>query len=245
MYVNISYSVQPRREGAHRVLRLMHMTEKMTTSIRLSARWIFRDLRELYSAKLVLNKLLVLFSLALVMTVYAHDIEIADTLRKVFDYQGLKWILHKITFLGDGAFVLILAIAFSIPSATRLFGRAIFSTSLYTGLNVRILKVFLGRPRPGTVQPVIHGLISISSHDSMPSGHSATAFVLAVLLAHRYPRYKVVFYGIATLVAVSRIVENMHWPADVIAGAIIGSLSASLAVRYFQFNRNEDSDCVV
>lgn len=218
------------------------MTQKTTVGKRLSVGWIFQDLMKLYSAKLVLNKLLVFLSLAITMVVFAYDREISQTIKGLFDHETAKWILHKITFLGDGAFVLILAIAFGVYPITRQFGRAVFSTSLYTGLNVRILKVFLGRPRPGAIQPVIHGFTSISSYDSMPSGHSATAFVVAVLLAHKYPMYRWAFYIIATFVALSRVVENMHWPADVIVGAIIGCLSASLAVRHFELDRNESSD---
>lgn len=236
------HSIPFQEGGAHVFAYLRYMKRGPTKTFRISLRWIWDDLKKLYSAKLVLNKLVIFISLVLIMTVYAYDIETADAIKKIADNSALAWIFDKITFLGDGIVAFILAVGFGVFPATGRFGQVIFSTSIYTGLNVRILKIFLGRPRPGSVQPVISGFTSFSSHDSMPSGHAAFAFVLAVLLANRYPKYKWVFYSLATLVAVSRIVENMHWPADVIAGAIIGSLSASLATRCFRLQEKENRE---
>jgi undecaprenyl-diphosphatase len=64
---------------------------------------------------------------------------------------------------------------------------------------------------------------------SFPSGHATTAFAAAVVLAFWYPRQAGVFVGVAVLVGLSRIVLGVHFPSDVLAGALLGS-GVALAV---------------
>lgn len=69
-----------------------------------------------------------------------------------------------------------------------------------------------------------------SIHTSLPSAHTATAFAVATSVATVYgPEYRYVpplAYGVATLVGLSRIHDNAHWTTDVMAGAVVGYLSA-------------------
>lgn len=66
---------------------------------------------------------------------------------------------------------------------------------------------------------------------SFPSGHSSAAFALAGVLAWFYPRLRVVFWPLAVGCAFSRIYDIVHWPGDALAGAMIGYLSAYVALR--------------
>jgi undecaprenyl-diphosphatase len=77
------------------------------------------------------------------------------------------------------------------------------------------MKSLVSRPRP---QEALAG----SFTHSFPSGHAATAFLMATLLSERYPRAKEFFYGAAVLVAVSRLLIGVHYPSDVLAGAFLG-----------------------
>jgi len=67
-----------------------------------------------------------------------------------------------------------------------------------------------------------------SGMDSFPSGHSAQAFAIAVILAGSYPRLSPLCYLAATMVGLSRVVVGVHYPSDVLAGAAIGLLSGVL-----------------
>ena len=70
-------------------------------------------------------------------------------------------------------------------------------------------------------------------HGSFPSGHTATAFMGATLLAHEYGHKSVWIpiagYSVATATGVLRILNNKHYASDVLVGAAIGIVSAELA----------------
>ncbi len=73
-----------------------------------------------------------------------------------------------------------------------------------------------------------------STHNSWPSGHTATAFVGATILHKEYgltrsPWYSVAGYTVATATGVMRVLNNRHWISDVLSGAGIGILSTELA----------------
>lgn len=71
---------------------------------------------------------------------------------------------------------------------------------------------------------------------SFPSGHSVTAFALAFVLSRAYPRCAFLFYGVASLIALSRVYLAQHFPSDVVAGAAIGILAGWIVCRFAAFS---------
>lgn len=72
------------------------------------------------------------------------------------------------------------------------------------------------------------------AYSSFPSGHSASAFTLATVVALQYrdhPWVPVLAYTIASGVGLSRMTMDRHWASDVVVGAVIGHLVARLVVR--------------
>ncbi len=102
----------------------------------------------------------------------------------------------------------------------------------FAGLVVQLLKRLIGRPRPRFT----HGdefLLApslTSGFDSFPSGHATASFAVAVALAKHFPRAAWMFYGLAALIAISRLVRGSHFPTDVAVGAILGLLLGLLVV---------------
>jgi membrane-associated phospholipid phosphatase len=106
---------------------------------------------------------------------------------------------------------------------------------------MQALKYGIGRPRPLSTfallvesgQAHINVVGRALSHRSFPSGHAQAAASVLTYLGCLYPRYWLGWGTGILLAAVGRVYVGVHFPSDVIAGAIIGSFSA-LAVVYLR-----------
>ena len=66
---------------------------------------------------------------------------------------------------------------------------------------------------------------------AFPSGHSATAFAFATGVGHVLPAASIPLQGLAALVAYSRVHAGVHYPADVVGGALAGTVLAQLTTH--------------
>nr|WP_228517557.1 phosphatase PAP2 family protein [Aliidiomarina indica] len=94
------------------------------------------------------------------------------------------------------------------------------------------LKNLLRRDRPW-LRRKVKPVIKPADRFSFPSGHATAAFLFAALVIASFPVWAPLFYGWATLVAISRVALGVHYPSDVIAGAILGTAIAALVVALF------------
>jgi membrane-associated phospholipid phosphatase len=87
------------------------------------------------------------------------------------------------------------------------------------------MKPIGGRRRPDrdALQVPVARLARMPRYPSFPSGHSASAFAFATGVGRVLPREAVPLHALAALVAYSRVHTGVHYPADVIAGSVIGS----------------------
>jgi undecaprenyl-diphosphatase len=92
------------------------------------------------------------------------------------------------------------------------------------------IKRLVDRPRPQPVDPRPHDLRKPLT-SSFPSGHASSAFTAAGVLGERDPALRPLYYGIALLVATSRVHVQVHHASDVIAGAALGAVFARVATR--------------
>lgn len=84
-------------------------------------------------------------------------------------------------------------------------------------------KLLIARTRP-SYDP----LIPVPSSHSFPSGHSASSFAAATVIAAVSPRLRVPAFVLAAAIAFSRVYNGVHWPTDVLVGAAVGVVTALL-----------------
>ena len=75
--------------------------------------------------------------------------------------------------------------------------------------------------------------VRMPSSTSFPSGHSATAFAFATGVGHVLAPAGIPLHGLAALVAYSRVHTGVHYPGDVVAGALAGTVLAQLTAHAF------------
>jgi undecaprenyl-diphosphatase len=100
-------------------------------------------------------------------------------------------------------------------------------------LSSSVIKYWLERPRPCHALHNVHLLVSCGSGFSFPSSHAVNNFAAALILAFFFPRAKWWFFGFAAIVAFSRIYVGVHYPSDVIGGAVIGLFCAGSVLLAF------------
>jgi membrane-associated phospholipid phosphatase len=108
----------------------------------------------------------------------------------------------------------------------RETGLLCFEALIDSNLTVEAVKLVADRARP--LQDNGHGGFESGPSrwdSSFPSGHSINTWAMASIIAHQYPRPRIVpviAYGLATVVVVSRVGARQHFPGDVLAGSAMG-----------------------
>ncbi|MBN2530275.1 MAG: phosphatase PAP2 family protein [Deltaproteobacteria bacterium] len=146
----------------------------------------------------------------------------------------------QITHLGNGwtqVAIVVPAMLLLSPKKLRSHLAALILASVVSGLLVSGIKVAVNRPRPpeyfAAKDIPIHTPGRLPTSRSFPSGHTQTAVVTATYLSCLYPMLSPIFILLAVLVGISRIALGVHFPLDVLAGAVIG---AGFAVLAFKLN---------
>jgi len=107
--------------------------------------------------------------------------------------------------------------------------RAVATAALAAGTGIALflrLKKAAGRRRPCALEPHCWSTLLPPDQFSFPSGHTITAFAVALSLGTFYPALALGLVFCAVSVAASRILLGMHFFSDVLAGAVIGSALA-------------------
>lgn len=138
----------------------------------------------------------------------------------------LTMFFRIVTLLGEGGiFWIAVAVILLFFKKTRRSGICI-GASLLIGVIVGngIIKNVVARPRPYDAIAGIESVVSHLSDYSFPSGHSLCCFEAATALAMNRTKWAIPAYVGAVLVAVSRLFLFVHYPTDVICGALLGVL---------------------
>jgi len=112
--------------------------------------------------------------------------------------------------------------------ATLLLGGAVVQGIKHILPTDRPLKYYEVEKTP--VGREVHAPFTQLYSGTFPSGHSQTAFGVAGFLAFFFRRHAALWFSWAAMVALSRVYLGVHFPADIIVGAAIGTLSAILTI---------------
>ncbi len=161
------------------------------------------------------------------------ELKILDFIHEHFTCKFLDIFMPFITKFGDGGvFWIIVAVLFIIFKKTRKTGFSM-GAALLIGLIIGnlILKNAFARIRPYDLNTVIQSelLVSVLSDFSFPSGHTLASFEAATVLLIRDKRFGIPAMVLAVLIALSRLYLYVHYPTDVLAGAVLGIGIAFLA----------------
>ena len=151
------------------------------------------------------------------------DFTVLHKIQQIFSCRILDIIMPKITVLGNkGMIWVVTALIMLCFSRTRKTGLATGTACigcLITG-NL-ILKNIVARARPCWIEEHLM-LIAIPDDYSFPSGHTMASFAAATVLWKMNRKVGTAAYILAVLIAFSRLYLYVHFPTDVICGALIG-----------------------
>jgi undecaprenyl-diphosphatase len=158
----------------------------------------------------------------------ARDLSCAQWLHRAARYQTLVRVLVVVSRLGDGMFWYLLIAGLALLGGTH--GRDVAMQMLLAGaLNLPLyfwLKHTIGRPRPYVKCPDIHACARALDKFSFPSGHTLHAFTFLIFCIWYFPTAALALAPLVVLIAVSRVALGLHYPSDVVAGALLGSAVA-------------------
>ena len=159
-------------------------------------------------------------------------------MRRLNRWRAPRWIRYWMlaaTRMGDGwlwyGLGLMLAI-FGGPQKFAAIGAA--GSSAVVGMFLfKALKMISQRPRPCHIEPHCWSKVLPPDRFSFPSGHTMTAFSIALVLGYFYPSLQAPLLFLAASIGVSRIVLGMHFVSDVLAGMVLGAALGCASITAF------------
>lgn len=134
--------------------------------------------------------------------------------------------------LSEALFAATLAVVFALAHGSRWreWRRAALAAALSAGLALAagaIVSGIVDRPRPFVADPGrLHLFVSHSADASFPSDHATAAFAIAVAILLRKRAWGIAVLVLAAILSVGRVAVGVHYPSDVLAGAVLGAAAA-------------------
>ncbi|MGA7836218.1 MAG: phosphatase PAP2 family protein [Acidimicrobiales bacterium] len=159
----------------------------------------------------------------------AVDTAVTNTPTPTLD-GPMTWISNAATF---GKLWFVIAALLSVvggPRGRRTAARSLLAYGATSLTADAVLKMLMPRRRPGRENVESARDIRVPTSSSFPSGHAASAFAFAAAASTESPLLALPLFGVASLIGYSRVHAGVHYPSDVLAGAVVG-LTIGTAVR--------------
>jgi undecaprenyl-diphosphatase len=162
-----------------------------------------------------------------------------SVMRRANNWEAPRWVrLYSLSATrgGDGWLWYAMGLVIlALGGKTRF--EAVGAAGVSSALSVLLfsqLKRITGRRRPCQIEPHCWATLLPPDQFSFPSGHTMTAFAVAIPLSMFYPTLSIGLLFCALSIAMSRILLGMHFLSDVVAGALIGTGLGYLGYFAFQ-----------
>ena len=171
--------------------------------------------------------------------------QVVDFFASVTRWGKSDWILYPSAALLAASALAAWLVPQRLPKLAliemvHIFGFIFVGVGL-PGLIANILKRLIGRGRPELFDSVgslsFHPLANTFVYEGFPSGHTTTAFAFAMVIGFLAPRWFGLGLVYAIAIGASRLVLGVHYPTDVFAGLILGTLGAYAVRNYFASRR--------
>lgn len=170
---------------------------------------------------------------ALFRRIAPYELVFCRSLNRLVHHRGVRPFFASASRLGDGLVWYVL-----IGLMPLLYGRAAWEISLRMVLTgavgvglYKLLKTRLARTRPFEAhQGIVLGTAPLDKY-SFPSGHTLHAVSFSLIVIAYHPQWAWLLVPFSGAVALSRVVLGLHYPTDVLAGAAIGALLASIGLQ--------------
>jgi undecaprenyl-diphosphatase len=153
-----------------------------------------------------------------------------------FQLPLLNDIMILFTTIGNkGLLWIVMALLLLISKKTRYIGVVTLGALVLSAIaGEGLLKHLVARPRPYTVFPGVQLLVAKATTSSFPSGHTTASFAAAFVLCRYLKPYAPLFWTLAIVIAFSRLCLFMHYPSDVLAGAVLGLICGKVATLIYE-----------
>jgi undecaprenyl-diphosphatase len=154
----------------------------------------------------------------------------------IFNWNGKRLLDRAMVWLskiGDGMIypIVCLAVLMVDPGTGKRMLPSVMAAFLIELSLQKGIKRMIRRPRPFMTIPGIRNLVKPPDDFSFPSGHTASAFLMSLILGHFYPLALIPCILLAGVIGLSRIYNGVHYPGDVLAGMLLGILSATAGLK--------------
>lgn len=147
-------------------------------------------------------------------------------------YAALNPVMWTLSAVGRGGMIWVAVGAIIAWRTKRWHDFATLAIALLVTTIVAdyILKPIVHRTRPFNAIAAV-AVIGGRPHDaSFPSGHAANSFAAALVMSVMVPRLRVLWWTLAAAIAFSRVYVGVHYPADIVGGAVIGTICSAAVV---------------
>ena len=191
-----------------------------------------------------LKSYIYLFIIGLFFIIFSYNFIDIPLARWTFTFSEFTHnFFYNLSYFGESTIYIILSLFGWIllrkknPISSVKF-RFVFLSIIFSGIIVNILKFIFGRMRPWSLESSDQfGFLFFqvgTPLTSFPSGHTTTAFAIAMALVYLYPKKAYIWLSFGVLMAISRIGVSAHYLSDTVAGMLTGIGSVILLHNYLK-----------